>query len=145
MTPAFFNKLVSGKMRSTAVSASDPLPVGPPVVSSESTTIANGASLSAAIDLAGKQLVSILMPATWTAADITFSVSLDGVTYYTKKSGGSEYKVSDLLATNPVASDAVDIPYGDFVGFRYVKIRSGTVGTPVNQGAERTITVGLAA
>lgn len=109
------------------------------------TIIASGASLSDAIDLGGRQIVSILMPATWTAADITFQVSLDGVTYYTKKSGGAEYKVSDLLGTNPVALDAVDIPYGDFTGFRYLKIRSGTAGSPVNQGGARTLTVGLAA
>ena len=107
--------------------------------------IASGASLSSVIDLGSRQLVSILMPAAWTAADITFSVSLDGVTYYSKLVGGTEYKVSDLIGANPTASQAIDIPYGDFIGFRYVKIQSGIVGVTVNQGAARTLTVGLSA
>jgi len=122
-----------------------PSTVPAPGVISDSATIANGASLSDAIDLDGRQLVSILMPAAWTSADMTFMVSLDGVTYYSKLNGGAEYKVSDLLSSNPTASQAIDIPYGDFVGFRYVKLQSGTAGTPVNQGAARAFTVGLAA
>jgi hypothetical protein len=30
---------------------------------------------------------------------------------------------------------------GDWVGVRFLRIRSGTAGTPVNQGGARTITL----
>jgi hypothetical protein len=30
---------------------------------------------------------------------------------------------------------------GDWIGVRYMKVRSGTSGTPVNQGGARTITL----
>ena len=38
-------------------------------------TISNGASITSAIDLRGRTLVGIIMPAAWTAATITFEMS----------------------------------------------------------------------
>ena len=102
---------------------------------SESTaTIANGASLSGAVDLAGKTLLGIIMPATWTAANLTFQVSTDGITYYDLYDNiGTEKTI--LSASNRFI---FTVP-ADWVGVRYVKVRSGTAGTPVNQAAARDI------
>jgi len=102
------------------------------------TTIANGASQSAAIDLTdrGRLLLCIQMPAAWTAANITFLASNDGVTY------GPVYdQYLELTVYNVAALAYLAVPYWKFMGMRYLKIRSGTAGTPVNQGAGRTLTL----
>jgi hypothetical protein len=102
------------------------------------TTIANGTSLSPAIDLAdyGYRPIAIVMPGTWTAANLTFQASHDGSTFnnlYTM--AGVEYLVtattSQFIILNPA----------DFLGVQVLKIRSGTSGTPVSQGADRVLTL----
>jgi len=45
-------------------------------------TIANGASLSGAANLGEARICAIMMPADWTAADLTFQASIDGSTFY---------------------------------------------------------------
>lgn len=109
----------------------------PPRVSG-TVTIANGASLSDALDLVHRTLCAILMPASWTAAGLTFQGSADGVTYGNIYDADGEAALtstvvgaSRLLILNPAA----------FVGARYVKVRSGTSGTPASQGAERVLTL----
>lgn len=99
-------------------------------------TIANAASLSGAVDLSYARLALILMPAAWTAAGLTFQVSPDGVTYgdlYTD----AGVEVSATVAANRV----VRLNLSDWIGVRYFKVRSGTTGTPVAQGAERILTL----
>ena len=101
-------------------------------------TIANGTSLSAGVNLKGYVPVAIVMPAAWPAADISFSVSHDGV-YYSDlyDEFGSEVRV-----TAPAASRSIRISASDwFSGFTAIKLRSGLTGTPVNQGADRTLQV----
>lgn len=39
------------------------------------------------------------------------------------------------------ASRGIIVPLHDMIGFRYIKIRSGTAGTPVNQTDARTLTL----
>lgn len=100
-------------------------------------TIANGASLSGALDAgAGSRPVRIDMPAAWTAASLTFQGSNDGVTFrdlYDKT--GAEYTVAAS------ANQAIILPLADFIGIRRFKIRSGTAGAPVNQGGARSLFV----
>lgn len=100
--------------------------------------IANGASLSQAIENIGlgaaSALVGIEMPAAWTAANLTFQVSFDGDTYkdlYDKD--GNEVTVT------AAASRYIGLIPSLFAGIRHLKVRSGTSGTPVNQGAARTL------
>ena len=101
-----------------------------------SATIASAASLSGAIDLAGCVLVGIQMPSGWDAANLTFQGSADGVTYGDVYDGaGTEYFVT------AVASYFIRIDPQDLVPIRYLKVRSGTTGTPVAQGAERVLTL----
>jgi len=48
----------------------------------QTATIANGASLSDALELDGHSVLRIAMPAAWTAADLTFQVSDDAGTTF---------------------------------------------------------------
>ena len=99
-------------------------------------TIANGASLSGAVDLRGYVPYGIEMPSAWTAAGLSFEVSSDGVNYLDLYDDTAEY----TLAAD--ASRAIGFPGANiFVGFKYIKVRSGTSGTPVNQGADRAIKI----
>ncbi len=100
-------------------------------------TIPASGSLSEALALRGMALVHIQMPGAWDAAALTFSTSADGTTYGSLKKGGTEYSIT------VAASDAQIIPRDDFAGVRFLKVRSGTAGTPVNQTAARTITLVL--
>jgi len=99
-------------------------------------TILSGASLSGVAGLGrGVSLVGIVMPAAWTAAGLTFQASADSVAFadlfdaateYTFATGASRYHQID-----PAKTDSIQA----------IKVRSGTTGVPVNQGADRIITL----
>lgn len=121
------------------------LPIEARAAYTVSATIANGAALSSAIDMTqwiaqgSPTPIAIIMPAAWTTAGITLQASNDGVNYnevYTQ--AGSEYTV-----TTPAASEYIILNPPDLEGMTYIKIRSGTAGSPVNQGAARTISLVL--
>jgi len=99
-------------------------------------TIANGASLSNAVNLGTSDLISIIMPAAWTAAALTYQFSVDGTNFYDAYSGTAE-----LTATSTGASRMISINAATYDAARYIKIRSGTSATPVNQAADRTLTL----
>ena len=98
--------------------------------------IGNGTSLSAEIDLGIKVVVGIAMPAAWDAAALTFQGSIDGVTWIE-------------LTTSAGAALSYTVAAGQFImidptlwrGINAIKVRSGTLGTPVNQTANRTLTL----
>lgn len=101
------------------------------------TTIASGASLSAAVVLGPHRAVAIVMPTDWTAASLTFEVSVDGGTTYKPL-----YDVYGQEYTVPAgAARTILLPPSDFASFNALKVRSGSAGTPVNQGADRTLQV----
>lgn len=102
-----------------------------------SVTIANGASLSGAIDLENFRLGRIIIPAAWTAANLTFQTSPDDGTYSDLyDAAGYEYTI-----VVGGASRAIIVPLADFIGIRFLKIRSGTAGVAVNQAADRVLTL----
>jgi hypothetical protein len=39
------------------------------------------------------------------------------------------------------AARSIKVPFDDLLGVRYLKVRSGTSGVPVNQTADRAITL----
>lgn len=104
-------------------------------------TIAAGASVSNAIDLTGLVILSIQMPAAWTAAAITFQASYDGASFGdVYDDGGTEVTIA---SANVVASRVI-VNAGileKLAGCRFIKLRSGTTGTPVNQGVAAVIRV----
>lgn len=103
-------------------------------------TIAAGASLSDAVDLAGLSVIGLTMPAAWTAAAITVQVSYDGVTYVNlHDKAGTEYSITTA------ASRHVILPKADFESVRHIKLRSGTAGAAVVQVAQAVIKIVAAA
>lgn len=117
---------------------SQTISVGAQVIN-RTATIANGASLSNVVDMDTARLFAIQMPAAWTAAVLTFSVSFDGVTYADMYDvAGVEVSFTTsaaryLVLTNPV----------QWQGVRFVKVRSGTSAAAVNQAAERVLNLVL--
>jgi hypothetical protein len=114
-------------------------------VRSVTVTIANGASLSDADAISINEsrnksphsLVAILMPAAWTAADLTFQASNDNTTFYEMVNTAG----NNVTVTGPAADEWIAIDPADFVGVEYLKVRSGTVGAAVAQGAARVLTL----
>ena len=103
-------------------------------ITNVSVTIANGAALSGAVKLGGATLLGIEMPAAWTTAALTFQHSIDGVTYTDLyDAAGAE------IALTVVASHYSTLSILAWQGVIYLKVRSGTGGTPVNQGAEHIL------
>jgi hypothetical protein len=99
-------------------------------------TITNGTSLSTAAQIGVAQLVGIELP-TMTSAALSFQASSDGVTWR------ELFNSDGTTATSVAASTGdrfVQAPAA-LAGVPWVKVRSGTSGSPVNQGADRTINV----
>jgi hypothetical protein len=98
-------------------------------------TILNGAALSDTIDTQGFPLVGIRMPAAWTAANLTFKSD--------PAAAASVADVYDEAGTEVVVTAAaarfIQIPASKLTGVRFLQVRSGTTGTPVNQGGDRTL------
>lgn len=117
-------------------SSTNPVPVGSAQDVISTATIASGASLSGAIDLGTARLAGIYMPSSWTTANLTYQASTDGTNWFELyDNAGNEY------TTTVAAGEAVIVPVSDTIGIRYIKIRSGTSGTPVSQGADRVLTL----
>jgi hypothetical protein len=100
-------------------------------------TIAINTSLSAAVFIGGEfSLVGILYPAAWTAAGLSFQVSFDGVTYHVlRDDAGTE------ITKGVTAGQFRYLDPTEFMSAIYLKLQSGTSGTPVNQLAARTLTL----
>jgi hypothetical protein len=98
-------------------------------------TIANGQSLSGAAHIGSATLVGIQLP-TITSAALTFQGSADGVTYV-EVVDSSAAAVSYGASTGAIYIKAP----ADLAGVPYIKVRSGTSGAAVAQGAARTITL----
>jgi hypothetical protein len=101
-------------------------------------TIAISTSLAPAVALPnGHGLVGLILPAAWTAADITVQISLDNVTFADLYAPDG----TEVTLTVTAAATAIYLTPAQWVCARYVKIRSGTTGTPVNQAAARAVTL----
>lgn len=103
--------------------------------------IANGESLSTGCDCRGYEISGIVMPAAWTAASLTFQGSHDGATYQ---------NVYDTNGVEVTFTPTVALDHGLLADillalrpWDYVKVRSGSAGTPTNQGAARLVVLAL--
>lgn len=112
-------------LRETYISACEILPVA----------IANGASLTDAVNLGGLRLFGVVMPAEWTTANLTFQMSPDdGATWVSlKDQNGNEVAAAASVSTFVVLNPS------QFTAVQYLRVRSGTAGTPVAQGAARSL------
>jgi hypothetical protein len=106
----------------------------PQLIARLPVTIAINTAVSAAVRIFGGLPAVIEMPAAWDAANLTFQTSGDGTNYF---------NVYDEFGTevNVVASASrrIRLEPPQWAGVQYIKIRSGTAGTPVNQTAARTL------
>lgn len=107
----------------------------PDSVSLIPATIANGASLSGETDLGIQSLVGIFMPAAWTTAAITFQVSPDGGVTWDEMTITAGAAVSYTVA----AGQYIAVDPTLWRGINAIKVRSGTLGAPVNQGQASTL------
>lgn len=105
-----------------------------------SVTIANGTSLSGAVNLGSKILSAIIIPSGWTAAALSFQASDDqGQTWKdVYDQGGNEINVAQAYV---VINRRISIDPGDFGGIDFIKVRSGLSAAAVNQGADRVLTL----
>lgn len=110
-------------------------------IATDTVTIANGAALSSALRLAGRAIVGLFMPATWTAASLTLQTSLDGTTWYDYFVRIDNTAVAEFKLVTPTAGSFLPFDPTDFAGVLYLRFRSGVTATPVNQGGDRTITL----
>jgi hypothetical protein len=102
----------------------------------KTAVIANGASLSGSVYLGSLTLLSIIMPAAWTAASLTFQVSNDGTNW------NNLYDTANTeVAYTVAAGNALAVEPDKFAGWRFLKVRSGTTAAAVAQAAERTFTL----
>jgi hypothetical protein len=90
---------------------------------------------SDAIILGFEAPIAIYMPAAWTAADLSFLGSFDGITY-----GNLEYEGTEVKLT-PTAGDVQVLDHFKFKAIRYLKLRSGVAAAEVAQEATRTFTL----
>jgi len=100
-------------------------------LTTNNVSIANGQTVSGALDLQGLALVAFQMPAAFTGTTMTFQGSFDDSTYQ------AIYNTSNTAYSITVAvSRTYAINPADFAGFRYVKFVSGSA-----EGGARTIVV----
>ena len=100
-------------------------------------TIANGASLSGVVDLRTVGTpVALQTDAAWDTNAITFQGSYDGVVYTNLRNMGVEVSIPGV-----VASSLEGLDLHEFLGLRYLKVRSGTAAAAVNQVGDTVITL----
>lgn len=106
-------------------------------------TIASGQSLSAEVTVGAKRIVGIQMPAGWDAAGISFAAltrqSAAGVGTFGKvqDNGGVEVVLITPGADIYVSVGSGTAPAVSLYALGRVKVRSGTLGAPVTQTAQR--------
>lgn len=108
--------------------------------------IANGTSLSQAIDLRGFAMKSMLLPAAWTAATLCFQASADGISFFPWANDNSTTQTT-VLPSFTLANAYVTMSNAaggqPFILPRFLKLRSGTDASPVNQLADRIFSLVL--
>jgi hypothetical protein len=106
-------------------------------INTETVTILSGASLSDALNIASRNFFAVIMPAAWTTANLTFQGSYDGTTYYNLyDEAGNEVTFTAAASRYILISTPAK-----FLGLKKLKVRSGTSGSAVNQGADRAIQI----
>jgi hypothetical protein len=98
-------------------------------------TIAAGQSLSPEVDVGALTLVGIWMPATWTAANLTFQVAFDNTLTFVEHYNSAGVETTFTAA----ASQYIAIDPLLWRGVSAIKVRSGTLAGPVTQAAAATL------
>lgn len=105
-----------------------------------SATVPEAGSLSPEVNLHGKALVGIIVPSTWDAADITFqAASVGGGTYNNVYDDDDNEVTVQAAASRHILFD--EDMTSRFRGANWIKVRSGTAGSPVSQTTAETVTL----
>ena len=104
-------------------------------------TIAAGGSLSNAVLLGDYTLSGLLFPAGWTAASISYQTSFDGGLTWYELNDSTGAAISLPATTAAGTYYAIDVRNPSLTGLTMIKIRSGSVGTPVTQASARVVQV----
>lgn len=104
--------------------------------------INSGTALSSGIDLRTPELFGftpmvVITPSAWDTAKISAQVSLDGVNWLDFHNWDADFESAHTIN----ASEAHTITGYPFRGIPFVRFRSGTANAPVNQTANRTLTI----
>lgn len=101
-------------------------------------TIANGASLSDIVELPDATVAAIVTPAALTGTTLTFQASSDKVTFTNVyDDAGTEVSITVSTSRTILLSNVAR-----FLGVKFLKVRSGTAGTPTTEsGADRAIQI----
>jgi len=103
------------------------------------------ASLSTALYIANYKIMSIFLPADWTTAGITFVGCITNDGTFNQIVQGSD--VAEVAIASVAASKVIGLDGAlkeALEGIAYIKLRSGTLAAPVDQGASgKTISISL--
>lgn len=121
-------------------------------VTYHTVTISSGTAVSGALRLGERTLVGVYFPAAWDAANLTFQSgpqvagsedSADVTWHDVYDQGGSEVVLTEPAGGFDGNYVAIEDP-SQFEGTEWLRVRSGTTSTPVNQTADRVLTLALA-
>ncbi len=113
-------------------------------------TIANGTSVSGAINLEGMEVVGMSTPAAWTAAALSFEATDNPRSGEAAAYGTGTYRqitdddgggIPQIATAQMATADVIlvrDTILNKLKGFQHIRLRSGTTAAAVNQGAART-------
>jgi hypothetical protein len=99
-----------------------------------------GQALSESTNCSAGAVVRIQAPPAWTSANLSFQVCNDGNNYtdlFTR--GGTEYQASVRAGTSVIINPAE----WSVVAFNFLRLRSGTRGSPIPQAADRVFVITL--
>jgi len=101
--------------------------------------IHSGQSQSDPMDTKGWEPVAVQLPSVWTTANITFLAAekFNGTYLPVYGPTATETKVTTGTTAKTIVFTPTTI--GDLDGLRFLKLRSGTEASPVNQAADRVV------
>lgn len=106
--------------------------------------IPNGQSESNPIDVDGGVIITLISPSTWTSADLSFLGSVDGSNFFpVYDDEGVEVKIAQAAIPSERRMYVNSQKLEKLAATKFIKLRSGVNGAPVNQGGTRSWTVGI--
>jgi hypothetical protein len=101
--------------------------------------ILNATAITGPIDLRGSILNAIQIPAVWTAAALSIQMCDTETGTYGEVFTDPGTGVGTVLALSAAAGQITMV--AQMIANCFIKIRSGPSGVPVNQGADRALTL----
>jgi hypothetical protein len=108
-----------------------------PIVIVPGPTIQRLDALSDVLDCTAGTLIAIISPASWTPANLSFQISLDGVAF------SNLFRVGKEVLVPCGSARAILVRPDYYLRGAYVKFRSGTAAAPVPQGMLRPFSVAI--